>query len=308
MVVSCDSPPGPDHRAFGWLIQRLTRLGAVWTVPREGRKRIVGRSRSAVIAFSPMIAYTRAVPSSIARCELTHLARECVDYEIAQHQHSQYEEALRAAGADVTRLPACDDLPDSVFVEDTAVVFDEIAVVTRPGAASRRDEVSSVRDVLATHRTIASIEAPATLDGGDVLVLDRDVFVGLTPRTNLSGMQQLRAHLAPFGYAVRAVPVRGCLHLKSAVTRAGATTLVVNPSWVDPGLMPGWEVIPADAREPFGANVLWLGGATIVSEAFVRTNAALARDSGSRLIPVPAGELAKAEGGVTCCSLVLRES
>ena len=253
-----------------------------------------------------MIAYTRAVPSSIARCELTHLARECVDYDIARHQHEQYEEALRAAGADVTRLPACDDLPDSVFVEDTAVVLDEIAVVTRPGAASRRDEVAAIREVLATHRTVASIDAPATLDGGDVLVLDRDVLVGLTPRTNLSGMQQLRAHLAPFGYAVQAVPVRGCLHLKSAVTRAGEKLLVANPVWVDPAFMPGWDVIPVDSREPFGANVLWLGGSVIVSDAFVRTNAALARASGSRLIPVPAGELAKAEGGVTCCSLLLR--
>jgi dimethylargininase len=119
-------------------------------------------------------------------------------------------------------------------------------------------------------------------------------------------MQQLRALLAPFGYAVRAVPVRGCLHLKSAVTRAGRKTLVANPSWVDPALMPGWDVVPVDAREPFAGNVLWLGATTIVAEAFVRTNAALARSTDSMLVPVPAGELAKAEGGVTCCSLIVR--
>jgi len=178
----------------------------------------------------------------------------------------------------------------------------------RPGSLARRDEVESVRDALAKHRTIASIEAPATLDGGDVLVLGRDVLVGLTPRSNLSGMQQLRALLIPFGYSVRAVPVRGCLHLKSAVTRAGAQVLVANPSWVDPALMPGWEVVPVDSREPFAGNVLWLGGTTIVAEAFPRTNAALARVTDSELAAVPAGELAKAEGGVTCCSILLRNS
>ena len=253
-----------------------------------------------------MIAFTRAVPSAIVRCELTHLAREPIDLGLAQAQHNQYEDALRAAGVEVTRLVPQDDLPDSVFVEDTAVVLDEVAVITRPGSLSRRDEVESVREALARHRTIASIEAPATLDGGDVLVLDREVLVGLTPRSNLSGMQQLRARLAPFGYEVRAVPVRGCLHLKSAVTRAGARTLVANPSWVDPALMPGWEVVPVDPREPFAGNVLWLGATTIVAESFVRTNAALARSTDSTLVPVPAGELAKAEGGVTCCSLILR--
>ncbi|HEX6944167.1 MAG TPA: arginine deiminase-related protein, partial [Gemmatimonadaceae bacterium] len=220
-----------------------------------------------------MIAFTRAVPSSITRCALTHLSREPIDIDVARAQHDQYEGALRAAGVDVTRLPDRDDLPDAVFVEDTAVVFDEIAVLTRPGMESRRAEVESVREALGAHRPLATIEAPATLDGGDVLVLDRDVLVGLTPRSNILGIQQLRALLAPFGYEVRAAPVRGCLHLKSAVTRAGSRTLVANPSWVDPALMPGWDVIPVDAREPHAANVLWLGSTTIVAEGFERTNA-----------------------------------
>lgn len=253
-----------------------------------------------------MIAFTRAVPPSITRCELTHLAREPIDIDVARAQHDRYENALRAAGLDVTRLPDRDELPDAVFVEDTAVVFDEIAVLTRPGMESRRPEVESVREALAAHRPIATIEAPATLDGGDVLVLDRDVLVGLTPRSNIPGVQALRALLEPFGYEVRAVPVRGCLHLKSAVTRAGTRTLVINPSWVDPALMPGWEIVAVDAREPHAANVLWLGSTTIVAEAFERTNAALARATDNQLVAVPASELAKAEGGVTCCSLIVR--
>ena len=255
-----------------------------------------------------MFAYTRTVPSSIQRCQLTHVAREPIDRALAQAQHDQYEAALRSSGAEVIRLPSLDDLPDSVFVEDTAVVLDEIAILTRPGAESRRDEIESVRDALAKHRTVSEIEAPATLDGGDVLVLEREVLVGLTPRTTISGMQRLRALLTPFGYDVRPIPVRGCLHLKSAVTRAGPKTLVANPSWVDPALIPGWEIVPVDPREPAAANVLWLGDSTIVSEAFVRTNATLARSPDIRLIPVPASELAKAEGGVTCCCLVIRDS
>lgn len=253
-----------------------------------------------------MIAFTRAVPASICSCELTHLAREPINHALAVEQHARYEGALREAGCTVTRIGALDRLPDCVFVEDTALVFDEIAVMTRPGAVSRREEVTSVREVLETHRPIATIEAPATLDGGDVLVLGKDVYVGLTPRSSLSGMQQLRTILAPLGYAVHGIPVHGCLHLKSAVTRAGTRLLIANPAWVDPGLFTRWNVLPVDAREPHAANVLWLGEVTIVAEGFERTNAALARRSDSRLIPVPASELAKAEGGVTCCSLLLK--
>jgi dimethylargininase len=252
-----------------------------------------------------MIAFTRAVPSTIVGCELTHLEREPIELAVAVEQHERYEMALRDAGIAVTRIRARDDLPDSVFVEDTAIVLDEIAVLTRPGSRKRRDEVESVGEVLAAHRPLARIAEPATLDGGDVLVLDKNVYVGLTARSTLSGVQQLRALLSPLGYTVSAVPVAGCLHLKSAVTRAGRRLLVVNPAWVDPAVFEGWDVLPVDATEPHAANVLWLGSATIVAEAFARTNARLARESDARLVPVPASELAKAEGGVTCCSLVL---
>ena len=254
-----------------------------------------------------MIAITRAVSSTIAGCELTHLEREPIDLAVARAQHGQYEDALRVAGLTVTRAAPRDDLPDAVFVEDTAIVLDEIAVMTRPGARRRRDEVASVREVLSAHRPLASIDEPATLDGGDVLVLDRDVFVGLTARSSLSGVEQLGAILSPLGYSVRGIPVSGCLHLKSAVTRAGPQTVVANPEWVDPSHFPGWEVIPVDPAEPHAGNVLWLRDLTIAAEAFPKTNARLAERSGSRLVTVPAWELAKAEGGVTCCSLLIDE-
>lgn len=253
-----------------------------------------------------MIAYTREVPSTLAQCELTHRCREPIDVMVARVEHARYEEALRAAGAEVRRLPALDRLPDSVFVEDMAIVLDEVAVIGRPGAASRRGEVDSMRAALAPHREIVSIEDPATLDGGDVLVLDREILVGLTSRTSEAGVQQLTDLLAPHDYRVRGIPVTGCLHLKSAATRGGPRTVVVNPDWVDVREFAGWNVVNVDPGEPDAANVLWLGAMTIVPEGFPRTRRRLARSAGAELLPVPAGELAKAEGGVTCCSVIVR--
>ncbi|HEX9564451.1 MAG TPA: arginine deiminase family protein [Gemmatimonadaceae bacterium] len=254
-----------------------------------------------------MIAWTREVPSSIAHCELTHLAREPIDVMVARVEHARYEEALRVAGLEVRRLPPRDDLPDSVFVEDSAVILDELAVIARSGAASRRAEVESVRAALAPHRPLASIVEPATLDGGDVLVLDHDVLVGLTERTNEAAVAQLGALLSPHDFRVRGVPITGCLHLKSAVTRAGPRTVVVNPAWIRAAEFAGWNVINVDPDEPFAANVLWLGAVTIVAEGYPRTRKRLTKSAGVELVAVPAGELAKAEGGVTCCSLLLRE-
>lgn len=254
-----------------------------------------------------MIAFTREVPSSISRCELTHLAREPIDVMVARVEHARYEEALRAAGLEVRRLPPADDLPDSVFVEDTAVVFDELAVMTNPGAASRRPERGPVAEALGALRELARIEPPATLDGGDVLVLDLDVVVGLTERTNREGVEQLERILAPRGYRVRALEVTGCLHLKSAVTRAGPRTIVLNPDWVRASDFPGWNVINVDPGEPYAGNVLWLGAVTIVPDGHPRTRKRIARSAGVESVAVPAGELAKAEGGVTCCSLIVRD-
>lgn len=254
----------------------------------------------------PVIAYTRQVPASIGQCELTHLARRPIDLHRARAEHDAYEEALGDLGVVVRRLEPRDDLPDSVFVEDTAVVLDEVAVVARPGAPSRRPEVASVREALARHRPVAAITAPATLDGGDVLVLDRDVLVGRTGRTNEAGAQRLASILSPFGYRVRVVPVTGCLHLKSAATRASPGAVVVNPAWIDVAGFAGWDVVAVDPAEPFAANVLWLGAVTLAAEAFPRTNERLARVAGTRVVTVPAGELALAEGGLTCGSLIVR--
>jgi dimethylargininase len=253
-----------------------------------------------------LYALTRSVTASIARCELTHLAREPIDVERAHAEHRAYQEALSEAGCSIVHLLEDDDadMPDSVFVEDIALVLDELAVLTRPGAESRRAETEHVAAALHGYRAITKrIEAPGTLDGGDVLVVGRDVFVGISGRTNAHGIEQLRAVLGRYNYRVRAVPVRGCLHLKSAVTRVGDRLLLINRDWAPAEAFDGFELLDVDPAEPAGANALLVGDRVIYPTAFPRTRERM-EGRGVRVLAVEAGELAKAEGGVTCCSLV----
>ncbi|HEU4429068.1 MAG TPA: arginine deiminase family protein [Myxococcota bacterium] len=252
------------------------------------------------------LAITRPVPASLARCELTHLARMPIDLARARAQHAAYERALEAAGCEIVRLAELPEQPDSVFVADPAVVLNEIAVIARPGAASRRGEVASVAAVLAPHRELAHIEPPGTLDGGDVLVLERTLYVGLSNRTNAEGARQLAALVAGHGHQVRRLEVEGALHLQTAVTQAAERVLVLNPRWLDASQLPDWDRVEIDAREPFAANVLYVHGVTLCAAAHPRTNEALAA-RGARVVPVEADELAKAEGGVTCCSLLVQQ-
>ncbi len=251
-----------------------------------------------------MLALTRGVPASLARCELTHLPRVAIDVERARMQHELYEAALRALGVAVVRLPAADELPDSVFVEDAAVVVDELAVLTRPGALSRRGEIPGVARALAPHRDLAFIAAPGTLDGGDVLRLGRRLFVGLTARTNAAGIAQLAAFLAPFGYSVASLAVTGCLHLKSAVTAIDETTIVLHPAWVEGAHLGAETTIAVDPAEPMAANVLAIGRTVLVNASAPRTAARIAA-AGYEVVAVDQSELAKAESGLTCCSLLL---
>jgi dimethylargininase len=251
------------------------------------------------------LAITRAVPLSINRCELTHLDREPIDYARAVAQHAEYETALRDLGCRVERLPDAPDLPDSVFVEDAAVVLDDVAVMARPGAESRRPEVDAMAAALRPHRPLVFIEAPGTLDGGDVLVTARKVFVGISGRTNKDGVKQLAAALEPHGFEVISIPVSGCLHLKSAVTQAGEGILLVNPGWIETTHFAGFDLIEVDSDEPAAANVLRIGDAVICADEHPKTRRRL-EERGLVTHSVPAGELAKAEGGVTCCSVILR--
>jgi len=243
----------------------------------------------------------------MTRCELTHLPRVAIDLALAEAQHRAYEQALASLGGEVVSLPADLELPDSVFVEDVAVVLDEIAVVTRPGAASRRPEAAAVAEALVPYRRVTSIAAPGTIDGGDVLRIGRRLFVGQSGRSNEPGIEQLRAVAWPYGYTVTAVPVGGCLHLKSAITQVGPDTVLVNPAWVDARVFGAVRVIAIDPAEPYAANGLLIGTTVIYPASFPRTRARI-EAAGIATRVVDASELQKAEGAVTCCSLVFGAS
>lgn len=248
-------------------------------------------------------AMTREVSHNINSCELTHLDREPIDLDNARRQHGLYEEALKACGCRIIRLPPAPDLPDAVFVEDTAVVVDEVAVITRPGAPSRRPETASVSESLSGLRPLVQIQAPGILDGGDVLRVGRRFWVGLSSRSNLAGMEQLRTILQPFGYQVEAATVSDCLHLKTAVTAIGEDAVLVNPAWVDVNQFGVSTVIEVDPTEGNGANALMVNSRLIYPAEFPLTKHLL-EQAGFDVVSVPASELAKAEGAVTCCSLV----
>jgi dimethylargininase len=254
-----------------------------------------------------MLAFTRAVPSSITNCELTHLARVPIDLERAERQHRRYESILESLGCRIERLPTLDDHPDSVFVEDTAVVLDECAVITRPGAASRRGETPSVAQALREHRTLFCIESPGTMDGGDVLRVGRRIYVGLSTRTNREAVDQLARFVTPFGYAVTTTRVRGCLHLKTAATELGDRTLLVAPGSLEPSDFRDATTIEVDPTEPGGSNVLSVNGAVVCPDSAPRTRARL-EARGYRVVSVDASELAKAEAGLTCCSLLVNDT
>lgn len=246
------------------------------------------------------IAITRPVSPAIVDCELTFLERRNIDASRATAQHDQYEHALARHGCTVVRIAAAPELPDAVFVEDAAIVLDEIAVIARPGAESRRAETASVAAALQNYRQIAHIQAPATIDGGDVLRVDRTLYVGRSQRTNEAALEQLQK-LAP-DYDVVAVDFHGCLHLKSAVSQINERTLLFNPDWIE--ALKGFEMIAVDPTEPFAANALVLDGVVVHGASKPRTRSRL-EQRGYRVVPVDVSELEKAEAGVTCCSLMV---
>ncbi|MBN2118633.1 MAG: hypothetical protein JW730_18815 [Anaerolineales bacterium] len=251
-----------------------------------------------------VIAITRQVSPRFAECEITHIERRPLDLNTARAQHSAYVNTLKQLGCQVIELPAEADTPDSVFVEDTAFVLPELAVITRPGADSRRPETESIIQALSPHIDLVHVCEPATLDGGDVLVLGKSIYVGLSTRSNPAAIDQLTDLLQGYGYTVSGVKTDGCLHLKSAVTRVDEKTLLINPNWVDANHFAAFDRVEVDPSEPFAANCLPVGDSIIFPLAFPRTRAKL-EARGYQVAAVDVSELAKAEGAVTCCSLII---
>ena len=250
-----------------------------------------------------LTAITRAVSPAIVHCELSFIDRQPIDLPTAQEQHHAYEKLLGRLGARVISLPAEPDLPDSMFVEDPAVVLDELAVILSLGTETRRREAPSLAQALAQFRQLEYVSLPGTLEGGDILRIGRKLFVGLTRRSNAEGLRQLAVIVAPHNYEVIAVPVNGCLHLKSALTHLSGNQLLANRAWFDTTALAGHEWIDVDPAEPHAANALALAGTIIFPASFPRTRARI-EACGLHVTPVDISELQKAESGLTCSSLI----
>jgi dimethylargininase len=250
-----------------------------------------------------LTAITRGVSPGIANCELTFVARQPIDLSRAREQHRAYEQLLEKLGARVLSLPAEPDLPDSMFVEDPAIVLDELAVILPLGTETRRAEAASLARAISKFRKLEYVEGPATLEGGDVLRIGRTLFVGLSSRSNSKGIRQLALVLAPHGYEVIPVPVTGCLHLKSAVTYLGCNTLLANRAWFDAKPFADYDWIDVAPEEPHSANALALRDTVIFPASFTLTHARL-EARGFHVTPLDISELQKAESGLTCSSLL----
>ena len=250
------------------------------------------------------VAITRQISPRFNECEVTHIERTPIDLGIARAQHKEYVQALKSLGCEVMELPVEADLPDSVFVEDTAFILPELAVITRPGADSRKPETESIVHALSPLKKLVFMEEPATLDGGDVLVLGKSIFIGLSTRSNQGAIDQLLYELDNYEYTVTGVQMYDCLHLKSAVSRVDDQTLLINKNWLDTHHFENYRLIEVDPEEPFAANCLPVGEAIIYPTAFPKTSARL-EEAGYQLVTVDVSELAKAEGAVTCCSLII---
>ncbi|HVQ08668.1 MAG TPA: N(G),N(G)-dimethylarginine dimethylaminohydrolase [Allosphingosinicella sp.] len=245
------------------------------------------------------IAFTRAVSPRLAECETTQAGR--VDVARAIAQHAAYERALAAAGLEVRRLAPLDDFPDAVFVEDTALLLGEHAVILRPGAASRAGETGSTAAGLAEAFAVRRLDA-GHVDGGDVLRIGRTLYVGLSSRTDQAGLRALAETVAPLGYDIVPVPVAGGLHLKSAATVV-ADMLVHNPDWVPASHFAGVEPLAVAPGESLGGNVL-LAGATLLAAADSPGTAAALAARGFDVVTLDISEMRKADAALTCMSLV----
>jgi dimethylargininase len=241
------------------------------------------------------------------RGQRTHIAPIPVDYAAALDQHAAYCQVLRDCGAKVGTLDVNRDLPDSTFIEDTAVVLDEVAILASMGTEARRGEVAGIQSELKKYREIHPIEPPATLEGGDVLRVNRTLLIGVSSRTNLAGVQALEAIVRRYGYQVSPVPISRCLHLKSACAALPDGSLLVNPSWLDPSSLRPFEVVPIPKEEAWAANILSLGETVCLAADHVHT-AELLRQRSFAVRTVQVSEFAKLEGGVTCLSLRFRNS
>jgi dimethylargininase len=250
-----------------------------------------------------LTALTRKVSSALANCELSFVARQPIDMDKARAQHHAYEQLLGELGARIISLPEEAELPDSMFVEDPAIMLDEVAVICPLGTETRRKEAASLAAALEKYRTLRHVTLPGTLEGGDVLRIGKKIFVGLTKRTSAEGIRQLAVIVEKHDYDVTVIPVTGCLHLKSAVTYLGRNTLLANRAWFDAKRLQAYAWIDVDTAEPHAANALAISDAVIFPASFPKTREKI-EAAGFHVRTLDVSELQKAESGLTCSSLL----
>lgn len=250
-----------------------------------------------------LTAVLRGVSPHIEQCQLTYMERQAIDYEKACRQHRDYQKCFESFGINVIALPAEAGFPDGVFVEDTAVVLDEVAVICVPARPSRRNEIHALAHLLERYRLLMFLRDSATLEGGDVIRDGKTCFVGISGRTNREGVQQLREILGSFNYEVKVVPVEGCLHLSTGASSLGGKTILANPKWVNVSAFTGYEIIPVPPAEPWAANLVRIGKDVLMPDTFPETRALL-EDRGFIVHATNISEFMKAEAGVTCMSLI----
>lgn len=251
-----------------------------------------------------MIALTRQPSFALVNCEVGHAPRQEIDLRLAFRQHEAYCRTLRQLGVEVEILPPEEAFPDSVFIEDNAVILDELAVMTSMGTPSRQGEPALLVPVLARHRRLATIVPPATIEGGDVLRMGKTLYIGVSTRTNREGVEAFRAIVEPLGYQVTPVGIQECLHLKTACNSLDDETLLVNPDWIDSDTLGAFRLLYVPAEEPFGANVLRLPGGVLVQTSSPWTRDVI-ESQGFAATCVDLGEFAKADAGLTCLSLLI---
>jgi len=235
---------------------------------------------------------------------LTTSSLPAPDMELTLSQHAAYVNCLESLGLSVTVLPAAPGFPDACFVEDTAVVVREVAVVTRPGAPSRQGEAESMAAPLAAHRTLARITAPGTLDGGDILQVGKRFFIGVSDRTNEEGARQLASILGEHGYKSDVIRVAAGLHLKSSLNYVGENTMLVTADFAGHPAIEGFRQIVCPAGEEYAANTLLVNGTLIMPTGYARTRALL-EPLGLPIVELDTSEYRKMDGGLTCLSLRL---
>lgn len=253
-------------------------------------------------------AITRAVSRNISRCELTFRRREHIDYEKAIGQHEAYCQLLHRLGVEVLNLEASDALPDCCFVADTAIILDELAVIASMGAPPRRGETSAVEKILSPHHEIRRIEPPATLDGGDVVRLGRELFAGCSSRTNAEGIEALTRIVHEFGYRVTPVMLTGSLHLTTGCSALDEETVLLNPCWIDDRPFARFRILCAPEEEPWAASTVRVGDVICVEAHSPRTLQMVAGQSGADVEVVDISEFRKAEGSLSCLSILFHDT